>query len=78
MLHKHLACESHSVVSDSATPLTIACQAPLSMEFSKQEYWSGVAISFSRGLNSGLLHCRQILYQLIYKGRYVSCIIFFS
>ena len=29
-----------SVVSDSATPWTVACQAPLSMEFSRQEYWS--------------------------------------
>ena len=25
----------------SATPWTVACQAPLSMEFSWQEYWSG-------------------------------------
>ena len=24
-----------------ATPHTVACQAPLSMEFSRQEYWSG-------------------------------------
>ena len=24
-----------------ATPWTLACQAPLSMEFSRQEYWSG-------------------------------------
>ena len=31
------------------TPWTVACQAPLSMEFSRQEYWSGVAVSFSRG-----------------------------
>ena len=23
------------------TPWTVACQAPLSMEFSRQEYWSG-------------------------------------
>ena len=23
-------------------PWTIACQAPLSMEFSRQEYWSGL------------------------------------
>ena len=27
-------------VSDSATPWTVACQAPLSMDFSRQEYWS--------------------------------------
>ena len=25
-----------------ATALTVACQAPLSMEFSRQEYWSGL------------------------------------
>ena len=34
---------SHSVVSDSfAIPRTVAHQAPLSVEFSKQEYWSGL------------------------------------
>ena len=31
---------AHSVVSNSVTPRTIACQVPLSMEFSRQEYWS--------------------------------------
>ena len=31
---------SHSVVSDSATSWTVACRAPLSMEFSRQDYWS--------------------------------------
>ena len=25
-----------------ATPWTVACQAPLSMRFSRQEYWSGL------------------------------------
>ena len=36
-------CESVScsVVSDSATPWTVAHQIPLSMEFSRQEYSSG-------------------------------------
>ena len=34
------ACLVASVVSDSTTPWTIACQAPLSMGFSRQEYWS--------------------------------------
>ena len=33
---------SPSVLSDSATPQTVACQAPLSMEFSRQEFWSGL------------------------------------
>ena len=31
---------SHSVMSDSATPWTVAHQAPLSMGFPRQEYWS--------------------------------------
>ena len=35
---------SHSVLSDSATPWTAAYQAPPSMGFSKQEYWSGVSL----------------------------------
>ena len=33
---------SCSVVSDSATPWTVACQAPLSMGFPQQEYSSGL------------------------------------
>ena len=28
-----------------ATPETVACQAPLSMEFSMQEYWNGLLFS---------------------------------
>ena len=37
-----------SVVSDSATPWTLACQAPLLIEVSSQEYWSGLPFP-SRG-----------------------------
>ena len=29
-------------MSDSANSWTVACQAPLSMRFSRQEYWSGL------------------------------------
>ena len=32
---------SCSVMSNSATPWTVAHQASLSMEFSRQEYWNG-------------------------------------
>ena len=31
-----------SVVWDSATPWTVIFQAPLSMEFFRQQYWSGL------------------------------------
>ena len=41
---------SCSVVSDSATPWTVARQAPLSMEFSRQEYWSELPIPTQRYL----------------------------
>ena len=61
---------SRSLMSNSfATPWTVACQAPLFMEFSRQEYWSGL-LFLSRGhlpnpgIESGLLHYRQILYRL--------------
>ena len=33
--------QSLSCVQFFVTPWTAACQAPPSMEFSKQEYWSG-------------------------------------
>jgi len=39
--------KSLSHVQLFATPWTVAYQAPLSMGFSRQEYWSGGAIAFS-------------------------------
>jgi len=42
---------AHSVVSESATPGMVVCQAPLSMEFSRQKVLEWVAISFSRELS---------------------------
>ena len=38
----HCCLLSRSVMSDSATVWTVARQAPLSTEFSRQEYWSGL------------------------------------
>ena len=40
MSSEFYVCASHSVVSDSSAPWTVACQAPLFMGFSRQEYWS--------------------------------------
>ena len=48
--HKTQLLISHSVMSNSlATPWTVVRQAPLSMAFLRQEYWSGLPFSFSRG-----------------------------
>ena len=57
-------------------PQTVACQAPLSMEFSRQEYWSGLhallqeifPIQGSNQCCLCLLHCKQILHCLSYHG----------
>ena len=40
--HMYVCGLSCSGMSDSATPWTVAHQAPLSMGFSRQEYWSGL------------------------------------
>ena len=37
-----LVCSSFSCVRLFATPWSVACQVPLSMEFSRQEHWSGL------------------------------------
>ena len=60
-----------------ATPWTVAHQAPPSMKFSRQEYWSGLpfpshGIFLAHGSNPGLLHCRQILYCLSHRGSFTG------
>ena len=37
-------------MSDSATPWTVACQASLSIQFSRQEHWSGLPFPFPEDL----------------------------
>ena len=65
---------SRSVMSNLfATPWTAVCQVPLSMGFSRQEYWSGShalrqGIYPNWGSDSGLLHCMWILYHLSHQG----------
>ena len=65
---------SCSIMSDSATWWTVACQAPLSMGDSPGKN-AGVGchailqeIFPTQGLNPGLQHCRQILYCLSHQG----------
>ena len=44
-INNNVVVVSCSVVSNSVTPWTVACQASLSIEFSGQEYWSGLPFS---------------------------------
>ena len=47
---------SHSVMSDSATPWTVVHQAPLSVGFSRRDYWSGLPCPRPGGLpNPGIV-----------------------
>ena len=72
LIQKKCVSVSRSIMSHSfATLWTIACQSPLSMGFSRQEYWSGLPFPPpgdlpDRGIKprSAALHCRQILYRL--------------
>ena len=55
------------------TPWTVAHQAPLSMGFTREEYWNGLhsllqGIFLTQGSNLDFLHCRQILYHLSHQG----------
>ena len=55
------------------TSWTAVHQAPLSMGFSRREYWSGLpcphpGIFQTQGLNPGFMNCRQILYHLSHQG----------
>ena len=66
-----------------ATPWTGACQAPLSVGFSRQEYWSGLhfllqGIFLTQESNTGFLPCRQILYWLSYKGSPLTTLVWSS
>ena len=57
------------------TPWTVAHQAPLFMEFSRQAYWSGLPFPSpedfpTQGSNLALSHCRLILYQFTRDAPY--------
>ena len=64
--------KSLSPVQFFATAWTVAYQAPPSMEFSRQEYCSGLPFPFpgdlpTQGSNLGLPHCGQLLYHLSHQ-----------
>ena len=64
---------SYSVISDSATPWTVAHQAPVSMGFPRQEHWSGLPFPSPGNLpNQGsdlcLLHWQVDSFPLSHQG----------
>ena len=74
-----LACCSPCVLSSFScvrlfvTPWTVGCQAPLSMGFIRQEYWSGLPfflqeIFLTQGLNLHLLRWQEDSLLLSHQG----------
>ena len=59
---------SCSVMYDSTTPWAVTHQAPLSMEFPRQEYWSGLPFPSSRDLP----HPRIELVSPALAGRFLT------
>ena len=49
-LNRRVCVQSFSHVQLFVTPWTVACHAPLSMEFSRQECWSGLPFPPPRDL----------------------------
>ena len=69
--------ESHKVVSHSFATIDLSPQAPLSMRFPKQEYWSGLpfptpGIFSTQGSNPSLLrllHWQTVSLPLVPPGK---------
>ena len=61
---------SFSVMSDSAIPWSVAYQAPPSMQFSRQEYWSGVPLPSPKAnvKNQSLVRKSVVLKFFLYSG----------
>ena len=72
----------HSVLSNSlVTAWTVACQAPRSMGFPRQEYWTGLPFPpLEDLLDPGMepmSPALQIVYSLSHQGRPINQCIFY-
>ena len=62
----HIICiVSHSVVSNS-------CQAPLSMEFSRQEYWSGLPCPPTGDLSNARMEPISLMFPALAVGFFTT------
>ena len=62
-----------SVVSDSATPWTVAFQASLSMELSRQEYWSVLPFSTKGDLPNPGIKLASLAYPTLAGRFFTTC-----
>ena len=61
-------------MSDCATPWTAACQAPLSMGFSRQEYWSGLVCPSPGDLLEPGMKPESLMSPALAGGFFTTCV----
>ena len=64
--------KSLSRVQPSATPWTTAYQAPPSMGFSRQEYWSGVPLPSPSGYNTAIFYVHSSMANIVEWSSHVN------
>ena len=67
------ACQIASVMSNSATPWTLAHQAPLFMGFSRQEYWSGLPCPPPGDLSDPGMKPMSSVFPALAGGYFTTC-----
>ena len=68
----HVGVLRRSVVSDSVTPWTVAYQAPLSVEFSRQEYWSGLPCPLPQDLPNPVIKPKSFMSPTLAGGLFTT------
>ena len=63
-----------SCVQLFVTPQTVACQAPLSMGFSRQEYWSGLLFLTPAGVHRASHFISPIILSIFKPSMMSHCI----
>ena len=71
--------KSLSRIQPSATPWTAAYQAPLSMGFSRQEYWSGLPLLLQHTLKKLILWAHLCMHvicvrRIVFSLCFVACL----
>ena len=63
---------SCSIMSNSLTPWTVACQSSLSMGLSWQEYWSGLLFPTQRNLSNPRIERTSLAYPVLADRFFVT------
>ena len=60
------------IISDSVTTWSVAHQAPLSMEFSRQEYWNGLLCPFPGDLPNPEIELMSLMSPALASGFFTT------